>query len=115
MGTVVLVGSSGSGKTHFWHQFTGGYYSYPTKITKTSLTNHGILLVDTPGQKEFRQEYAWDKLFADAVCIVVFDGHWCIDEIEGSRPADALDKILTWSGDNEETMCRILEFLDKKK
>lgn len=114
METVVLVGASGSGKTRFWHQFTNGYYSYPTTQTKTSITNHGFLLVDTPGQKGFRQEYSWDKLFVDATCIVVFDGLWTLGEIEGVRPEDAVDRILTWSGDNEETMTRILEFLDKE-
>jgi len=109
---VVLVGGPMTGKTRFFKHMTQGVYSFPTMHIKCSLGKGGILFVDTPGERNYRKkDYSWDDVFVNADVIVNF-GDWSPSEIPGLRPLYE-PKYLTWSGDDEETMGRILEVFNK--
>ena len=109
---VVLVGGPMSGKTGFFKHMTNGVYSFPTRHVKCSLGKRGIIFVDTPGERNLRgEDYSWTGAFSIADIILNF-GNWSPSEISGVEPL--YEPIhLTWSGDNEETMDRILRTLNK--
>jgi hypothetical protein len=109
---VVLAGGPMTGKTKFFKYATHGVYSFPTTQIKCSLGKCGILFVDTPGERNYRKkDYSWAGVFNIADMILNF-GNWSPSEIEGIEPL--YDPIhLTWSGDDEETMSRILRAFNK--
>jgi hypothetical protein len=109
---VVLVGGPMTGKTRFFKHMTKGVYTFPTHHIKCSLGKHGIVFVDTPGEKQFRsEEYSWTGAFSIADVILNF-GNWSPSEISGVEPLyEPIHQ--TWSGDDEETIGRILQILNK--
>ncbi len=114
---IILVGGPNTGKTRFYTQFTTGVYSHPTvKITPNIAMwmEPSVVLVDTPGVKENRNkyEYSWQGIFRLADVILDF-GNWHEDEVFGNK-YDLSPKYMTWSGDNQETMKRIQEYLQGK-
>jgi hypothetical protein len=115
---VILVGASGSGKTKFFKEFCHTYYSFPTKRVVCAPTiglERNMVLVDTPGdiRSHNPEEYSWEGhgIFRMADIIVNF-GDWHPREIVGITP-NIQPHHLTWSGDNAETMNRILKKLQE--
>lgn len=111
---VVLVGGPNTGKTSFYTKFTNSAYHYPTSKCTPNITlwiEPSFVLVDTPGIREIRpaQEYSWQGIFKYADVILDF-GNWSEEEINGSR-LGYHPKYMTWSGDDEETMKRLREYL----
>jgi len=114
---IILVGGPSTGKTRFYTQFTTGLYSYPTaKITPNVAlwSTPSFVIVDTPGIQNNRNkyEYSWQGIFRLADVILDF-GNWSEDEISGEK-GELNPKYMTWSGDNQETMKRIQEYLQGK-
>lgn len=114
---IILVGGQNTGKTRFYSQYTSSpYHPYTSKMTPNVVMWHtpSFVLVDTPGTKSFRNtfEYSWQGIFKDADVILDF-GNWHEDEIFGIKQTSP--KYMTWSGDNEETMKRIQEYLQGRK
>ena len=109
---VVLVGGPMTGKTRFFKKMTQGVYSFPTTHIKCSLGKCGILFVDTPGERNYRKDdYSWTDAFGMADVVLNF-GDWSPSEVQGVQPL--YEPIhLTWSGDDEETVDRILGTLNK--
>ena len=108
---VICVGGKDTGKTTFIKEFTHQEHSHPTRESLCFLSSRGIALTDTPGTPEYRTNYSWTGLFGHVDCIVNF-GQWSPSEIKGTAPL--YEPIyVTWSGDNEETMNRILQVLHK--
>jgi len=108
---VILVGGTECQKTKFYSHFTGGIYIFPTtktNIRSTINTLPTIVLVDTPGLHENRNpyEYCWEGVFRLATIILNF-GNWSDKEVYGVRPAK-MPIMMTWSGDHDETMERIM-------
>jgi hypothetical protein len=109
---VILVGGPKTGKTQFYVQYTNALTNPPTVKSTPNValhTNPTIVLVDTPGVVNYRNifEYSWQGIFRLADLIVNFGG-WSESEIHGiSRKVP----VITWSGDNAETMKRIEEYL----
>lgn len=115
---VILVGGPNTGKTRFYTEFTNSVYYHPTTKSTPNVTMWrvpGFVLVDTPGIPHFRNkfEYSWQGMFRVADVIVMF-GNWSESEIHGEK-LKANPKYLTWSGDNEETMKRIEEYLQERR
>lgn len=113
---IILVGGPLTHKTEFHTKFTKSVYETPTKnyICNILTTNgHLIVLIDTPGKKEYRnsKDYSWQGLFQNVKLIVNF-GNWTLDEISGIEPSK-LPHILTWSGNHDETMKRIIDSLQE--
>jgi ribosome-interacting GTPase 1 len=114
---IILVGGPSTGKSKFYTQFTTGSYYYPTvKITPNIAlwVSPSFVIVDTPGIKQNRStsEYSWQGVFRLADIILDF-GNWSEDEIFGEK-YKLNPKYMTWSGDNQETMKRIQEYLQGK-
>jgi hypothetical protein len=108
---VILVGGSQKQKTKFYTHFTSGIYTFPTtrfSIRSTDNTSYNIILIDTPGLREFQREYeyCWEGIFRLANIILNF-GDWSPDYVYGTRPKD-MPIMMTWSGDHNETMERII-------
>jgi ribosome-interacting GTPase 1 len=115
---VVLVGGPSTGKTHFYTNFTSAAYHWPTvKITPNVAfySEPSFVMIDTPGLINYRreEEYSWQGIFAIADVVVVFE-NWTEDEIYGKK-LDHSPKFMTWSGDNQETLKRIQEYLQGRK
>lgn len=116
---VILVGGPSTGKTRFYKQFTSAVF--PEHSTGQSTPRVAMyvtptmVLVDTPGHSMFRNsyEYSWQGIFQFADVILDF-GNWHEDQVFGTKP-ETLPKYMTWSGDNEETMKRLQEYLQGKK
>lgn len=114
---VVLVGGPNTGKTQFYEQYTCVLPNKYTIKCTPNLTRHttpGMVLIDTPGVSEYRHKavYSWDCIFKDADVILNF-GNWSESEIyrekENQNP-----KMMTWSGDNAETMKRLTDYLQER-
>jgi hypothetical protein len=113
---IILVGGPSTGKSKFYTQFTNSVYYWPTaKITPNIAmwSTPSFVIVDTPGIKQNRNkyEYSWQGIFQYADVILDF-GNWCEDEIHGTKTVNP--KYMTWSGDNQETMKRIQQYLQGK-
>jgi hypothetical protein len=111
---IVLVGGHSTGKSKFYTQFTNSVYYWPTvKITPNIAmwSTPSFVIVDTPGIQNNRSkyEYSWQGIFRFADIILDF-GNWHEDEIFGEK-RDYNPKYMTWSGDNQETMKRIQQYL----
>jgi hypothetical protein len=114
---VILVGGPNTGKTQFYNQYTNGIAKPPTIKSTPNIakfTQPSMVLVDTPGYVNHRNkyEYSWQGIFRQADVILNF-GNWSESEIHGDK-FDLNPKMLTWSGDNQETMKRIEEYLQGK-
>jgi ribosome-interacting GTPase 1 len=114
---IILVGGPSTGKSRFYAQFTTGVYYHPTtKITPNIAmwSTPSFVIVDTPGLKQNRNkyEYSWQGIFRKADIILDF-GNWSEDEIFGEKMQYS-PKYMTWSGDNQETMKRIQQYLQGK-
>lgn len=114
---VILVGGVNTGKTQFYNQYTHGVAKPPTVKSTPNIakfTQPSMVLVDTPGYVNFRNkyEYSWQGIFRQADVILNF-GNWSEKEIYGEK-LDVNPKMMTWSGDNSETMKRIEEYLQGK-
>ena len=115
---VVLVGGSNTGKTTFYKKFTHGHGVYPTIKCTPLPTIYGVpsvVLIDTPGLSEYRNkfEYSWQGIFKYADVILNF-GNWSESEIHGIPLSDSPTQM-TWSGDNDETMKRLGQYLQERK
>jgi hypothetical protein len=113
---VILVGGPNVGKTKFYTEFTTSAYHYPTEKSTPNITmwiTPSFVLVDTPGTIGLRnpQEYSWHGIFRYADVILDF-GNWSEDEINGMKTTSP--KYMTWSGDNQETIKRVQEYLHRK-
>lgn len=114
---VLLVGGPSTGKTRFFTQYTNSAYSYPTTKSTPNVTlwsTPSFVLVDTPGQRADRNslEYSWQGIFRYADVLLDF-GNWSEDEVYGVKQINP--KYMTWSGDNQETMKRLHEYLQERK
>lgn len=110
---VILVGGPNTGKTRFYTEVTNSqYHPYTSKLTPniTMWITPSFVVVDTPGNQNFRNrfEYSWQGVFKDADVILDF-GNWSEDEIFGIKKSSP--KYMTWSGDNQETIKRVQEYL----
>jgi hypothetical protein len=115
---VVLVGGVSRGKTRFFEELTNLQGPRPTMaITPPILVDcqGSFFVVDTPGFKPNRRkyEYSWQGIFRDADVILDF-GEWSDDEIYGERFNNYV-KYMTWSGNNQETVERIQEYLQGRR
>lgn len=111
---VILVGGPNTYKTSFFNQFTSSKYNGPTmqmNVNSAITLNSSFVIVDTPGVRNFRDPlaYSWDGVFSLVDVIIMFE-NWHEDEIGGNKPSK-LPKIMTWSGDNFETLKRIEDYL----
>jgi len=108
---VILVGGpNAASKSEFYNKFTGGK-SLDDKINvRTTInTTPTIVLVDTPSVNRNKYEYCWEGIFHMAHIVVNF-GDWLPNEVYGIRPSPGRTPIfLTWSGDDDETMGRIMD------
>jgi len=114
---VILVGGPNVGKTRFYTEFTTSAYHHPTTKSTPNVmlwNDPSFVLVDTPGNQNYRtsQEYSWQGIFRYADILLDF-GNWSLDEIYGTKLTTP--KYMTWSGDNQETMKRLQEYLQEKK
>lgn len=114
---IILVGGPSTGKTRFYTQFTTAAYHHPTTKSTPNValwSTPSFVIVDTPGVQNIRNqyEYSWQGIFRLADVILDF-GNWSEDEIFGDKGSFA-PKYMTWSGDNQETMKRIQEYLQGK-
>ena len=113
---VILVGGPNTGKTSFYRKFTHGYGNHPTTKCTPIPTIHGMpsmVLIDTPGIVEYRNkfEYSWQGVFRDVDVILNF-GNWSEKEIHGIPLAES-PTHMTWSGDHDETMKRLGQYLQE--
>jgi hypothetical protein len=102
---------------NFYYQFT--MFDVRDEIKdvrcKTTVnTNPTLVLAITPPQvyNRSRWMYSWEFIFNQADIILTF-GDWNISEIYGTKP-DTLPYITRWSGDNYDTMDRILSHVNKR-
>lgn len=114
---VILVGGPSTGKTRFYTQYTTGVYYHPTTKSTPNIamwSKPSFVIVDTPGIKNNRNkfEYSWQGIFRDADVLLDF-GNWSESEIHGEK-GKLNPKYMTWSGDNQETMKRIQQYLQGK-
>ncbi len=74
------------------------------------ITPPSFVIVDTPGSEKYRnpQEYSWQGIFQYADVVLNF-GNWSDNEIHGKKTTDP--KFMTWSGDNQETLKRVRQYL----
>lgn len=110
---VILVGGQSTGKTRFYSEFTHSEYSRPTDRIHTNFVVYEgsvFILVDTPGNPNLRSslDYSWSNVFQYVDVIVNF-GYWSESEVYDTKTTSP--KIITWSGDNQETMKRLHEYL----
>ena len=110
---VILVGNSNTGKTRFYCELTNSLSYHPTTkcmFGVTSWIDDKYIIIDTPGTKQYRKpgDYSWENTFKHADIILDFGG-WSEDEVYGVKTTSP--KYMTWSGDNQETMKRIEEYL----
>lgn len=117
MKNVILVGAANTGKSEFHTRYTHSTHETPTTnilCGVAGIEDLKILLIDTPGHPEFREKYSysWQGMFENIDLIVNF-GEWALSEVHGKQPSK-LPKLLTWSGDNDETMKRIIDSLQEK-
>lgn len=115
---VVLVGGPSSGKSQFFTKYTNSVYSNPTTKCTPNITlwmTPSFVLVDTPGQAGYRNsmEYSWQGIFQYADVILDF-GNWSINDVFGNKMGYD-PKYMTWSGDNDETMKRLREYLQESE
>lgn len=111
---VILAGGQDTGKTRFYSEFTHSEYSRPTKSMQTNFyigDGSIFILIDTPGNPNFRSslDYSWDNVFGYVDIIVNF-GKWSEKEVHGKKTTTP--KMITWSGDNQETMIRLQNILN---
>lgn len=112
---VILVGGPNAAqKTAFYNLFTGGN-SLGDKINVRTTINTvpTIVLVDTPGLHPAARNpceyYSWYGIFHLAHIIVNF-GDWSLNEVYGKPPPSSrMPIMMTWSGDNNETLNRIMD------
>ena len=114
---IILVGASNVGKSKFHSLYTKSTYQFPTNNVIygiATLGGHLMVIIDTPGEPKYRNDliYSWEGVFKNIELIVNF-GDWTINEIYGIPPSK-LPAILTWSGQDDETMKRIIDNLQKK-
>jgi hypothetical protein len=114
---VILVGGPNTGKTKFYATFTNGIYSAPTKKVTPNIamwTTPSFVIVDTPGivNNRNKYEYSWQGIFRLADIILDF-GNWSENEVFGEK-GTLSPKYMTWSGDDQETMKRIRDYLQGK-
>lgn len=114
---VILVGGPNTGKTKFYIKYTNSNYYCPTTKSTPNvafLATPSFVLIDTPGDSYYRNdyEYSWNGIFQYADVILDF-GNWSEEEVFGTKQNNP--KHMTWSGDNDETMKRLQEYLQEKK
>lgn len=113
---VLLVGGTNAySKATFYEMFTGGNTNNKINIRPTMNTIPTVVLVDTPCRLEDRDiaEYSWEGVFHIADMIVNF-GDWSPSEVYGMRPNHSVTPMfLTWSGDHQETMKRIMDIVQR--
>ena len=110
---VVLVGGPNTGKTNFYRFYTQALTDYPTVKSTPNVTINTfptLVLVNTPGSPNLRNifEYSWQGIFQNADVILDF-GDWSPSEVHGQKLSNP--KYMTWSGDDQETMKRLQEYL----
>jgi hypothetical protein len=110
---VILVGGpNATGKTKFYNLFTGGNSGGNKINIRTTLnTIPTFVLVDTPNTLGDRNpyEYCWEGIFHMGHIVVNF-GDWTPAEVYGMRSSSSRSpSFLTWSGDDVETMNRIMD------
>jgi hypothetical protein len=110
---VILVSGANTGKTNFYKRYTQALTNSPTVKSTPNVTINTqptMVLVNTPGNRNFRNifEYSWQGIFRSADVILDFGG-WSDTEIYGQKFTSP--KYMTWSGDDEETMKRLEEYL----
>lgn len=115
---VILVGGASTGKTRFFKDYTNMYAEWPTRRISPHVlveSNPSFFVVDTPGLWTDRNKfhYSWQGIFRSADIILDF-GNWLESEIYGEKP-ERFGKYMTWSGDNQETMKRIQQYLQGRK
>lgn len=115
---IILVGDANAGKTKFFSKYTNGMYTWPTVRTTCVPVIYGdvpMIFYDTPGayQNRNKYEYSWQGIFKHADVILDFGG-WHENQVFGDK--NTLNpKYMTWSGDNEETMKRLHEYLQGRQ
>lgn len=115
---IVLVGDPNVGKTKFFSKYTNSLYRWPTvqSIPNAVIYNEiSMIFYDTPGNRQNRNkyEYSWQGIFRNADVILDFGGWW-EDQVFGEKGTKN-PKYMTWSGDDEETMKRLHEYLQGTK
>lgn len=114
---VILVGQHSSGKSRFCSEFTSSYYYWPTNRIVSNIVYDAsppFIIIDTPGlvNNRSKYQYSWQGVFGVADIVVDFGG-WLESEVHGDR-GTCNPKYMTWSGDNQETMKRIQDYLQGK-
>lgn len=107
---VVLVGGQNThAKNVFYRLFTD---DTKHSIGTTLNTEPLIVLANTPSDFENRDpnEYSWDGIFKFADVIVNF-GNWKPEDIAGVCAFNPVH--ITWSGDHDETMKRIIDIVQR--
>lgn len=115
---IILVGDPNSGKTKFFSKYTNSLYRWPSVETVRNsviYNNIPMIVYDTPGliQNRNKYEYSWQGIFQNADVIIDFGG-WHEDQVFGEKRS-LNPKYMTWSGDDEETMKRLHEYLQGTK
>lgn len=115
---VILVGGSSTGKSKFYSKYTSSpYYPNTNKCTPNCVVygHPSVVFIDTPGLPDYRNkfEYSWQGIFGVADVILNF-GNWSESEIYGEKTKNT-PLHMTWSGDDEETMKRLQEYLQTRK
>jgi len=113
---VILVGGPNTGKTNFYQKYTFVLPNPTTiKCTANLAPHKGIVIVDTPGVAEWRHKgiYSWQCAFSFADVILNF-GNWTEREINGDKEKYN-PKMMEWSGNDEETMKRLIDYLQERK
>lgn len=107
---VILVGGPSTGKTRFYTECTPSVYYHPTTKSTPNIAlwvTPTFVVIDTPGLANYRNpyEYSWQGIFQYEDVILDF-GNWLETEIHGTKTVNP--KYMTWSGDNKETLKRLL-------
>jgi hypothetical protein len=111
---VILVGGPNTGKSLFYTKHTTSVYQPSTTNASPNVVvsaNPVFVIVDTPGSPEKRNkdDYSWQGIFKLADVILTF-GNWSEREIHGKKRS-LNPKYIEWSGDSDETLKRIEEYL----
>lgn len=109
---IILVGGPNTNaKFEFYERFTACKITDKVHIHVVKNSIPQIVLINTPAYHENRDplDYCWEGIFQIGDIIVNF-GDWMPREIYGVKPPFShLPFFLTWSGDHDETMTRIMD------
>jgi hypothetical protein len=116
---IMLVGGPNQSTKikDFYYEFTRSFDNgeiTEVRCKNTVNTRPTLVLAVTPCESYDRDlsMYSWKLIFCQATIILDF-GDWTLDEIHGTKP-EVLPHLITWSGDNQETMERILAYVNKR-